>query len=115
MGGKMDYKAIGNRIRKKRKERKLSQEQLAEQIDISPTHMSHIETGATKLSLSVLVEIAKTLEVSCDSLLFDENTASAAEIEKLFSECDEKQVNVITAIVKTAKEALEIYKNKGQT
>ena len=49
----MDYYKIGQRIRKYRKARQLSQEQLAEQIGISTTHMSHIETGNTKLSLPV--------------------------------------------------------------
>ena len=46
----MDYYAIGQRIRKIRKAHKLSQETLSERIGISVTHMSHIETGNTKLS-----------------------------------------------------------------
>lgn len=66
----LDYKAIGQRIRQYRKLKKLSQEELSEKIGISPTHMSHIETGGTKLSLPVLVEIAKSLNVSTDNLLF---------------------------------------------
>ena len=51
----MDYYKIGQRIRKFRKANNLSQEQLAEKIGISVTHLSHIETGNTKLSLQVLV------------------------------------------------------------
>lgn len=51
----MDYYEIGQRIRKFRKAHDLSQEQLAEKVGISTTHMSHIETGNTKLSLQVLV------------------------------------------------------------
>ena len=47
----MDYYAIGQRIRKFRKACGLSQEELAEKVGISTTHMSHIETGNTKLSL----------------------------------------------------------------
>ncbi|MFR8230101.1 MAG: helix-turn-helix domain-containing protein [Anaeromassilibacillus sp.] len=38
---------MGQRIRKYRKAQGLSQEQLAEQIGISATHMGHIETGNT--------------------------------------------------------------------
>ena len=53
----MDYYAIGQRIRKFRKACGLSQEELAEKVGISTTHMSHIETGNTKLSLQVLVDI----------------------------------------------------------
>lgn len=66
----MDYKKIGIRIRKYRKAINLSQEQLAELVGISPTHMSHIETGSTKLSLPVLVKISKTLSVKIDDIIY---------------------------------------------
>lgn len=65
----MNYYEIGQRIRKIRKAHGLSQEELAEKIGISTTHMSHIETGNTKLSLPVLVSIASVLEVQTDDLL----------------------------------------------
>ena len=72
MGGvKMNYYEIGQRIRKYRRAVNLSQEELAEKVGISVTHMSHIETGNTKLSLPVLVEIAIILSVQTDELLFD--------------------------------------------
>ena len=67
----MDYYMIGQRIRKIRKAQGLSQDELASKIGISTTHMSHIETGNTKLSLAVLVDIATVLEVRTDDLLFD--------------------------------------------
>lgn len=54
----MDYYMIGQKIRKFRKGCGLSQEQLAEKVGISTTHLSHIETGNTKLSLPVFVDIA---------------------------------------------------------
>ena len=68
----MDYYAIGQRIRKIRKAQGFSQETLAEQAGISVTHMSHIETGNTKLSLPVLVDLAEILDVRTDDLLYDE-------------------------------------------
>ena len=43
----MDYYKIGQKVRKYRKALNMSQEQLAEFINISVTHMSHIETGNT--------------------------------------------------------------------
>ena len=58
----MDYFEIGARIRAGRKALGLSQEQLAEMVNISTTHMSHIETGNTKLSLGVLVDLAGVLQ-----------------------------------------------------
>ena len=54
----ISYYEIGQRVRKFRKAYGLSQEELAEKVGISTTHMSHIETGNTKLSLQVLVDLA---------------------------------------------------------
>ena len=67
----MDYYKIGQRIRKVRKAQGLSQEQLAERVGISVTHMSHIETGNTKLSLAVFVRLARSLDIQTDDLLQD--------------------------------------------
>ena len=53
----IDYAAIGRRIRSARKKAKLTQEQLAEKIDVTPQHVSAIETGKTKLSLPALIRI----------------------------------------------------------
>lgn len=46
----MDYYEIGQRIRRIRKAKGISQEVLAEKVGIFTTHMSHIETANTKLS-----------------------------------------------------------------
>jgi len=109
----LDYYKIGQRIRKYRKARGLSQEQLAEAIGISVTHMSHIETGNTKLSLPVLVDIAAALEVRTDDLLSDQKTAtlSAAmeEISSVLSRCSAREANVIVDIIKTAKLSIDKY------
>lgn len=112
-GEYMDYFEIGQRIRKIRKARGLSQERLAEMIGISTTHMSHIETANTKLSLPVFVEIAKVLEVQTDSLLYDEPRDSVSntidEISAILECCDAKQARIITEIVKSAKQSFDTY------
>ena len=109
----MDYYAIGQRIRKVRKEKNLSQEQLAEQVNISTTHLSHIETGNTKLSLPVLVNIAVALNVSTDFLLFDVPTLEKEDvlqkIVSLLDTCTVPQANVILDLMYDAKSALDKY------
>ncbi|MEE0887244.1 MAG: helix-turn-helix transcriptional regulator [Treponema sp.] len=82
----MNYKEIGQRIRKYRKQMNLSQEELAEKIGISTTHMSHIETGSTKLSLPVLVELAENLKVKTDYLLFSQPRTDNSETIKLLQQ-----------------------------
>lgn len=109
----MDYYEIGQRIRKIRKARGLSQEQLAERVEISTTHMSHIENANTKLSLPVFVRLAEALEVQTDSLLYDapRDTVERAqdEIASILERCDAKQVHVITAIVRATKQSMDAY------
>lgn len=106
----MDYYAIGQRIRKVRKARGLSQERLAEKVGISTTHMSHIETANTKMSLSTFAELASALEVRTDELLYDyrleDRSASIAHITELLDDCTTQQVRIIEDTVKTLKESL---------
>lgn len=109
----MDYYEIGRKIRKYRKACGLSQDELAEKIGISVTHMSHIETGNTKLSLPVLVSIAETLEVRCDDLLF--NKAADGRVKLLedlaneFENCSANELKALTDILKSVKISIEKY------
>lgn len=110
----MDYYKLGQRIRNSRKACGLTQEQLAEKVDISSVHLSHIETGTTKLSLSVLVSIATALNVSTDSLLFDEKsiskTATILEVERLLDACSPTQAKMLAEILQSAKQAMDKYR-----
>ena len=106
----MDYYAIGQRIRKIRQARGLSQEKLAEKVGISTTHMSHIETANTKMSLSTFTEIATVLEVRTDELLYDsrpeDRSVSINYITELLDDCTIQQIRIIEDIVKVVKESL---------
>lgn len=106
----MDYYAIGQKIRKIRKARGLSQENLAEMVGISTTHMSHIETGNTKMSLPTFMGIACALEVRTDELLY-KNTpknriTSITHITELLDSCTTQQVQIIEDIIKATVESL---------
>ncbi len=58
------YKYLGLNIAYYRKERGLSQNALAERVNISRTHMSRIETADCAVSLDVVFEICDVLQVS---------------------------------------------------
>ena len=106
----MAYYKIGQRIRRFRKANSLSQEELAEKVNISTTHMSHIETGNTKLSLPVLVDIATILKIKTDDLLCDSKEVSGsslAEISYILESCSEQEAKVIADIVKATKHAMD--------
>lgn len=112
----MNYYEIGQRIRKYRKAYNLSQEQLAERIGISNTHMSHIETGNTKLSLPVLVKIATVLSVQTDELLFAEpqenKTRITNEILDVLNSCSLDDMHILIDVIKSIKISLDKYNKK---
>ena len=72
----INYKAIGQRIRAARTRKGITQERVADLAEITPAHMSNIETGKTKVSLPTLLTIANILSVSADTLLCDNLIAS---------------------------------------
>ena len=55
---------VGQRIKLKREEKGLSQNELAELVNISRTHMSRIETANCAVSLDVVFDICDVLSVS---------------------------------------------------
>lgn len=64
------YKYLGLNISYYRKANCLSQEQLAEKVNISRTHMSRIETADCAVSLDIVFAICDALNIS-PSKLFD--------------------------------------------
>lgn len=104
----LDYVAIGSRIRRYRWESKISQEELAEAVGISTTHMSHIETGTTKLSLTVLANISLALNISADLILNGDNSVSKkTELENIFAASDERQTRILIEVARATKLALD--------
>lgn len=79
----INYKEIGKRIKEGRKKVGLTQEKLAEKIDVSPSYISEIERGSSICSLQVLVDIAHILNLNLEFLV---NDISEKNIDSSFSE-----------------------------
>ncbi len=65
----MDCIAMGQRIRRIRKEKRLTQEQLAEMADLSAPFLGHIERGSRVASLDTLMKLCVALEATPNELL----------------------------------------------
>ncbi len=70
----MDLTEIGFRIKAERKKRGLSQEQLAEMINVSSHYIYEIERGLKAMSLETLVNVIEAMDLSADYILFGEKT-----------------------------------------
>lgn len=107
---KLDYQAIGTRIRRLRKAQGLTQQTLAEMSNQEPSNISHIERGVTKLSLPTLVNIANALGVTADDLLCDSLIESKASFERetteILSDCTHQELKIITGTMRALKEIL---------
>jgi len=65
----LDYNIIGERIKKARTDKKLTQEKLAEKLDVSIAFLSRIERGSSHINLKRLSQICEVLGVSEGSIL----------------------------------------------
>ena len=110
----IDYIAIGKRIRSARLAKKMTQETLSNMIDVTPTYISTIENGHTKLSLSTLLSIAQILDTTVDQLLYDNAPVLIsqfdADIKELTSDCSKQEKEFLLEIIKSTKAALRNYK-----
>lgn len=61
---------IGERIKLARENAKLTQEQFAERIDVSPQYASDLERGVVGASVSTLKRICVMLDISAGQILF---------------------------------------------
>ncbi len=67
---KLDYTELGIRIQSQRRRCKITQSDMAKKLGITPSQVSHIETGVTRPSLDVVAGICSVLGVSADELIF---------------------------------------------
>lgn len=115
----LDYSAIGKRIKIARIQKDMTQEKLAEAIELSPTHLSNIERGNGKISLTTLVNIANILGVTVDNLLCDNVIKCKPEFEKdiqlLLDDCDDYEIRIIkdmiASLIRTLRKDVHLRKN----
>ncbi len=65
-----NYGPIGQRIKSIRIERKLTQENVADKLNVSCQHISDIERGLNGMSVPALMEFCRALNVDADYILF---------------------------------------------
>ncbi len=113
----LDYVKIGQRIKAVRNERGYQQAELAFRAGLTTSHMSHVETGNTKVALPTIVKIANALSVSVDELLCDSlvqtNHIYNEKIAKELEDCDTAELQAFLEIIQSTKKV--IRKNRKVT
>ena len=99
-------KAVGAQVRTLRKERKLSQEQLAERAHLHYSIIGSVERGQRNITLENLAKIAKGLGVPLRDLFPPEgkHAGSARELGTLLAIADQSTSELILAVAKLIQE-----------
>ena len=83
---KTDYVLIGERIKFWRQQRGLTQEQLAEMVELTPGFISLVENGKKRASLETLLSICRALNITLNDILVGNQIIQATDYNTEFSE-----------------------------
>ena len=104
----LDYNIIGSRIKKARIAKNLTQEDLAEKIDISVAFLSRVERGNSHINLKRLNQICNLLDVTEGYVLNGASSNSENYLDEEFAEllkkCSPEKQKLIYSIAKTIVE-----------
>ena len=105
----IDYTIMGERIKKARLEKQLTQENIAEKLDVSVAFLSRIERGSSHINLKRLQQLCSILDVSEGYLLSGTSEDSKNYLNKDFQEllekCNPEQLKLIYNLDKTVVES----------
>lgn len=87
---------LGDMIRSYREKLGLTQEEMAERLQVNLTHYGNIERAACNPSFSLFLRIAKELNLSVDAYLYSTRDDTAAEITRLLSKCSKRECQIIS-------------------
>ena len=111
----LDYIKIGRRIKAARLEKGLNQSDLGAMVGCSNNHMSHVEVGQTKVSLSMLVKLSVILEKDFDYFLLDtpyvrQERIINSEISEKLKQCSSMTLVTVSKILDALLEQQEMQR-----
>ncbi len=96
-----DFTPIGLEIKKAREAQKITRENLAETLDISPRHLQAIELEGKHPSLGLLTYIAEMFDIPIDPYIFKKETGTKSVMRKrlymLLDKLDDKDLSILEA------------------
>ncbi len=108
MSTALNFEKLRERIRLRRIELKMTQDELAEQCDLSKEHICNIETGKSKPSAQALYDIAGALNLTVNDLVYDYDNASGKEFQLLIAElcagCSQSEQKTLLSVLHTLKD-----------
>lgn len=105
------YEKLAVAIKAARIARGMSQEEFAEKLDVSSTHVKHLESGHRKPSVDILFKIVELTGMSVDDIILkstDIKTNTDAALFSTLGLCCEKEKELVLKITKDIIESRDI-------
>lgn len=109
------YYDLGKRIQTARKEKGLTQEELAEKVGVGNSHISHVETGKAVPSFALVVNIMNALGLTPDELICgyinhsNANLPLKREIAGILEDCSARELQFLSGCLMIMKTLLRSY------
>lgn len=100
----MDRKVLGQQIRARRQYLKLTQEQLAERMDVSTTYIGLVERGERSITLEKILQLADCLQISLADLLQtppEDTTQEERHLQYLWHTATSEQRELILSLAQS--------------
>lgn len=101
IGMEIDKKLVGDRIKRRRKAAGLTQEALAEQIELSKNHLSNIERGRYLPTIETLMMICNALGQTPDYYLIGKISPETDRISQMVKRLSEDSQRVLYRLIET--------------
>ena len=106
----IDKKLIAQRIKDCRKAENISQELLAEWVDVSTSYLNKIENGKnTNVSMEIIAAISETMQVPLDFLVFGKTIGGVdgdSWSARFFEGCTEHEKALLISMLHAIKQVL---------
>lgn len=101
----INFETVGKRIKEVRKQKGMSQDELAERADLSSQYISQIETGRKKGSLPTYNKLAKALGVSIDELTgsISEGSRVLSDVDLILQDCSKEERELLVEVLRVVK------------
>ena len=100
----IDYILIGKRIKAARKALGMTQEKLAEELDVSIGYISQVERGVTKISLDLLGALSSILKKDISYFVTESGTVTdtymLSEVSADFSKLSSRDKYIVSEFIK---------------
>lgn len=102
----VNYELVGRRIRQRRKEKHLTQEDLAEQIGLSKNHVSNMERGKYLPTTKTFLQLCDVLGETPDYYLMGKLSAETDHLSALVKQLPAQSQRILCRLIETYLEEL---------